>query len=208
MNTPRNSIVLPLLQSDLVTAPTKTAFLTRLEDKQKHYQPAFFSDLEFESLRLICARLLGEPASSQGSQSAALRYTVRQIDQRLAQRITDGWRFDALPGDGEAYKLGLALLNKGAADNFSTTLNQLNGAQIDQLLADMEANTLAKSAAQKFESALWFQELLAEVVECFYSHPDALDDIAYVGFSDAPGWKSVGLNQLAPREAAAKVEGK
>ena len=208
MNPSRKSIVLPLLQSDLVTTPTKTALQERLDDKRKQYQPAFFSESEFKSLNSICARLLGEPASPQGPQNAALQYTARQIDQRLTQRVTDGWRFDALPSDGEAYKLGIALLDHASSSAFATAFHQLNDEQIDQLLAAVEANTIAKAASETFDSALWFQELLAEVVECFYSHPEALDEIAYVGFSDAPGWNSVGMNQLAPREEAAKVEGK
>ncbi len=204
MSLHRQSIVLPLLQSDLVTAPTKAALEERLGNQDEPFAPAFFSESEFKVLASICARLLGEPLHSR---SAALQYTARQIDQRLARRITDGWRYDALPSDGDAYKTAIALLADAAAETFDADLTTLDDSQVDQLLALAADNQIGKNAQPRFNSALWFEELLAEAVECFYSHPDTLNEIAYVGFSDARGWDKVGINQLEPREAAAKVEG-
>ncbi len=198
------NIILPLLQSDLVTAPTKAVLEERLDNQDEPFAPVFFSESEFKVLASICARLLGEPLHSR---NAALQYTARQIDQRLARRITDGWRYEALPNDGDAYKTAIALLINAAAKTYTADFASLDDSQVDQLLALAADNQIGKNAQPRFSSALWFEELLAEAVECFYSHPDALNEISYVGFSDARGWDKVGMSQLEPREAAAKLEG-
>src|SRR2546423_330293 len=51
-----------------------------------------------------------------------------------------------------------------------------------------------------FDSRRFFEELLAESCERFYSHPLAFDEIGFVGFADAHGWQDFGLDVLAPRE--------
>jgi gluconate 2-dehydrogenase gamma chain len=49
----------------------------------------------------------------------------------------------------------------------------------------------------------FFEELLAEATECYYSHPVGADEIGFTGFADAHGWQRIGLNQLEPFEPRA-----
>jgi hypothetical protein len=42
---------------------------------------------------------------------------------------------------------------------------------------------------------LFFEELLAETIEIFYSFPLVQQEIGYVGMADAKGWSNIGLNQ-------------
>jgi hypothetical protein len=46
----------------------------------------------------------------------------------------------------------------------------------------------------------FFEELLAELTECYYSDPSAQEEIGYVGFADAHGWQALGLNELEAHE--------
>jgi hypothetical protein len=63
---------------------------------------------------------------------------------------------------------------------------------------DVEGGVWDTLPAQRF-----FEELLAEAVECYYSHPLAQEEIGYVGMADAHGWQAISLNRLEPWEPRA-----
>ena len=53
---------------------------------------------------------------------------------------------------------------------------------------------------QTLPAKRFFEELLAEAAENYYSHPLAQEEIGYVGMADLPAWERLGLNQLDDRE--------
>jgi len=54
-------------------------------------------------------------------------------------------------------------------------------------------------------AARFFEELLAEVVETYYAHPLAQEEIGYAGMADAPGWRAIGLDEREERDPARNV---
>ena len=91
---------------------------------------------------------------------------------------------------------------------------------VDHDCDDIGALFLLHGAVQRGEApgeswsvvpaARFFEELLAECVEGYYSAPAAQDEIGYAGFADAHGWQAVGVDQLQthePRSLPAETPG-
>jgi gluconate 2-dehydrogenase gamma chain len=177
-----------LLLSDLVTQPTRAALLPRLEvDKN---EPSFFTPDEFTILETVSARLI-----PQGFANLA-----GDIDARLAAGESDGWRYSVMPPDGEAYKLGLRGLEDSAQFQSGLSFKDLEAHQQDTLLESVQCGTIEGAIWQTLPPKRFFEDLLAELTELYFSHPLAQQEIGYIGFADAHGWQGVGLNQ--PNEVA------
>ncbi|GGK99601.1 gluconate 2-dehydrogenase subunit 3 family protein [Deinococcus radiotolerans] len=171
MSTDDRAAVEAALRGPAVTPPTRAALLARLNAR---YDRQYFTPAEFGQLRAAAVRLV--PHDPAELDLAGL------VDDRLHAGRTDGWRYaDSLP-DGDAYRALLAAL---PAD-FATLAP---GAQDEALRA---VQTRLPRA---------FEDLLAELVEGFVSHPLTSYRFGYAGFMDAPGWPQVGPNELEDREA-------
>ena len=183
-----------LLDGDLVTPPTRAALRARLDGRTT--PPTFLSPELFAVLQAVCARLAPQPKPDRQVDLAGL------VDARLATGPGDGWRYDALPADGEAYRLGLLALNQAAQTLGGSSFAALDGADQDRLIERCQRGELGDASWAGEPCALWFEELLAEVAEHYYAHPFAQDAIGYAGMADARGWTAVGLDQREPPEPA------
>jgi hypothetical protein len=56
------------------------------------------------------------------------------------------------------------------------------------------------------DGALYFEELLALVVDVYYAHPLASEEIGYIGMADAHGWQAIGLDQRETHEPVSVTE--
>lgn len=184
-----------LIQTALVTEPTRAALTTRLneEDDVESSTPRFFKQDEFATLRTVCARLI--PHAAAGRIAIAAR-----IDERLADGASNGWRYDVMPIDGDAYKAGLAGLNEAAHESHGVAFAALDHLQQDEILRLAQNKRATGANWEKVSPTRFFEELLTEATEIFYSHPRAQDEIGYAGYADARGWRRIGLNELEPWE--------
>ncbi|AQG81473.1 gluconate 2-dehydrogenase subunit 3 family protein [Spirosoma montaniterrae] len=172
-----------ILQTDLVTEPTRHVLTERLNAPRR--QPAFFTADEFALLRAICDRLI-----PQDDRSDAERVDIAGgIDERLTENKSNGWRYDEMPPDRDAYQLGLRGINQSAELVFGKPFVALSTEQQDSVLKAVQALDSPDSAWQTLPADRFFEELLAEAVENYYSHPLAQAEIDYVGFADAKGWE-------------------
>ncbi|AIZ62594.1 hypothetical protein PK28_00860 [Hymenobacter sp. DG25B] len=182
-----------LLQTDLVTEATRTALQARLE-ATVHYQPQFLDTDAYRLLRTVAARLLPQP------ERPAPLELAPAIDARLAEGRSDGWRYDVLPPDREAYRMGLGGINQAAQAQFQQDFLALDAAHQDAVLEQLAAGKAAGENWEQVNQGRFFEELLAELTENYYAHPLAQEEIGYVGMADVPGWTRIGLNELEPRE--------
>ncbi|OUJ76038.1 gluconate 2-dehydrogenase subunit 3 family protein [Hymenobacter crusticola] len=181
-----------LLATDLVTEATRTALAARLDAPL--YEPQFFDGVTYELLRAVAARLFPQPDRETPIELA------HAIDERLLKGESDGWRYEALPPDREAYRLGLGGINESAQLLFQHPFLSLSPEQQDAVLAAVQRAEAPGTTWETLPAQLFFEELLAELTENYYSHPIAQEEIGYVGMADVPGWHHLGLNNLDPRE--------
>ncbi len=182
-----------LLATDLVTGQTRRALQGRLE-REDTASPRYFDARSFATLQAVCALLIPQPERPNPIDLAGL------IDDRLADRMGDGWRYDALPPDGEAYILGLRGTDQTARALFGDDFAELDSSSRQAVLLAVQGGRPPGTIWQTLPAQRLFEELLAEVAEAYYSHPLAQEEIGYVGMADVPGWQAIGLDQLEARE--------
>ncbi len=187
-----------LLGTDQVTPATRAVLLERLTPAP--WQPKFFTDDELSLLKQVCNRLIPQPDRAEPV------IIADSIDERLAHGKTNGWRYDTMPNDGDAFRLGLRGIDETAQTTYNQPFLTLTDAEQDTVLLSVQRGNSGLSAIWKqLPAARFFEELLAEVTEIYYAHPLAQEEIGYVGMADAisatpPGWVRIGLNERDPRE--------
>lgn len=187
-----------LLDTDLVTPATRQALQDRLTATPQ--PPAFFTADEFTLLNRVCNRLIPQPDRTHPIDLTS------DIDQRLSAGKTNGWRYDAMPNDGDAFRLGLRGIDETAQTTYNQPFMTLTDAEQDNVLLSIQRGDEGLSDVwHQLPAARFFEELLAEVSEVYYAHPLAQEEIGYVGMADAvsanpPGWTKIGLNEHEARE--------
>jgi hypothetical protein len=183
-----------LLPSAHVSAATRAALTQRLADTGAAYTPQFLAPETYRLLEAVAARLLPQPERPVPIPLAPA------VDQRLAEGRADGWRYDALPPDREAYRLGLGGVQEIAKALFKADFEQLATNQQDEVLGALASGNPPGDTWQTLPAGRFFEELLAELTETYYAHPWAQDEIGYVGYADLPAWTKIGLNEKEARE--------
>jgi gluconate 2-dehydrogenase gamma chain len=186
-----------LLQTDFISPQTKMVLNARLAELDEKYEPVFFHEAVFKTLSAVADRLIPQVDTERYIDLAAA------VDRRLAEGKTDGWRYASMPPDSMCYRLGLTAIDELSTKNFSRQFNELEPSQQDEILLAVQQGNVAGDE-WKVLPHLFFEELLAELVEAYYSHPLAQEEIGYVGMADVHGWKHIGLNNLEPHEPQQK----
>lgn len=181
-----------LLDTDTVTDATRQALTGRLQAKPR--QPTFFTTDEFALLTCVVDRLIPQD-------NPAGRIDIAgSIDDRLTSKKSDGWRYDAMPNDQDAYRLGLRGTDESAVALYGAPFCDLTAEQQDAVLTAIQAGTPPGATWQQVPAGRFFEETLAEVVQNYYSHPLSQEEIGYVGMADVPTWQRIQLNELEARE--------
>jgi hypothetical protein len=145
----------------------------------------------------VCRALLDRLLACSGEQESA--WVFEMIDRRLADGTTDGWRYDDLPPDAEAWRRSLAELAQtpfmGLDPKAQTGL--LESIRTSEKFAGMPASRLW---------GLWMRYACT----AYYSHPSAWNEIGFGGPAYPRGYKSIGLDRREPwevKEAATQSRG-
>jgi gluconate 2-dehydrogenase gamma chain len=190
-----------LVETDFVTEATREVIKSRLAPDDApspaDSKPRFFDAETFETLRAACARLIPQADRARPVDLAGA------VDERLADGRCDGWRYSQMPPDGEAHRRGLHGLNESARAMFGMAFYELDASGQDEILLAVQRNQAQGQTWETLPAHRFFEELLAELTECYYSDPSAQDEIGYAGFADAHGWQALGLNELEAHEPRA-----
>lgn len=173
---PLSGSVIEILNSDRVTPATRKALLERL-NQPPVTTPVFFNEAEFHRLQFVCDRLIPQTDIEKID-------IAGQIDDRLAKQKTNGWRYNELPNDGEAYQLFLTGISQTAKALFDHSFDMIPVEQQATVLLAVQQGEATGPAWQQLPADRFFEELLAEAVEIYYSHPLAQQQIGYTGMAD------------------------
>ena len=178
-----------LLATDHLTPATRRVLRERLDASDGlAVAPRFFDAHEFRSLTAACDRLIPQHGRRPAIPLA------NALDDRLADRAGNGWRYATMPPDPLAYRLGLRGLDETARALLDApTFVALTGAQQDAVLGAVQDGAVTGGAWAEVSPTRFFEEFLADVAEAYYSHPAAQDEIGYAGYADAHGWQAVSL---------------
>jgi hypothetical protein len=156
---------------------------------------SFFSPLEQATAGALFDQLLGQTAEPKIP-------VLGLIDRRLALDETDGWRYDDMPDDGEAWHVTLAALDDDSQQNHGAAFHEVDETSqcaLVQAVQDCQGDWHDMAAPHVW--SLWTRYACA----AFYSHPWAWNEIGFGGPAYPRGYKALGENRLEPWEVRAST---
>lgn len=200
---PRTAPALPpayeaLLRSDRVSAHLREALLKRAEPDD----PAAPRSLDPHQFAILSAALDSVvPQAPEAFIDLAAR-----LDAMMANATGNGWRYEALPGDPDAYRAGLETLGDLAQDRFGQGFAELAREERDAILTDVEAGQAGfEDREGRFTAAqmvLWFEELRSDAVRHYVAHPATMARLGYSGIANGArggagftGFEKVGIGE-------------
>jgi Gluconate 2-dehydrogenase subunit 3 len=166
----------PLSQQDFWDSATRAVVLERL---QKPPAIRFFSDEEARMLEIVCDHVLPQDDRDQKYRIPIMPL----IDRRLYEKRTNGYRFEDMPPDGEAHRLGLQAINQMAREIFGPDFLQLDWLEQEELLRLIHDGKPkgARNIWARFPVLRYWELLVQDCVEIYYAHPWSWAEIGYGG---------------------------
>jgi hypothetical protein len=113
------------------------------------------------------------------------------IDSRLAEAETDGWRYEDMPEDGDAWRQSLRCLDDDATASRGSHFWALSLEDQRQVLEGIRTAGLWHGLPAGRMWNLWLRYACA----AFYSHPWAWNEIGFGGPAYPRGYANLGLNK-------------
>jgi hypothetical protein len=176
-------------------APTREVVRRRLEDV-----PAirFFTEEEARTLEAVAECIV--PQADRGITERIP--IVPWLDDKLAEDRRDGYRYETLPPQREAWRLGLAGIDQAAALMFGGGLAAIPPASRAEVLRRVEAGDPPGAAWRALEARRFFRDvLLISIVKTYYAHPTAWNEVGYNGPSSPRGHVRKRTGRVDPWEA-------
>jgi hypothetical protein len=166
-------------------------------------EPRFFTEKEWQTLCAVCDRIMPQPADR------APVPLPSYVDEKMADGMLDGYRYAAIPPQGDAWRRGLAALDQAAQERHGGAFHALRGEEQDALLRDMQQGLLAGEVWGGMPSKLFFEHrVIPDIVHAYYAHPTAWNEIGFGGPASPRGYVRMRLDRRDPWEAeeATRVE--
>jgi Gluconate 2-dehydrogenase subunit 3 len=145
----------------------------------------FFTDQEVRTLNAIAERILPQ-ADLLARQKVPI---VPWIDEKLYEDKRNGYRYEELPPQREAWRLGLAGIEEASRALFAgRTFCDLDALSQDVVLTHIERGRAPGDVWKKLPAKRFFTSvLLMTIVQTYYGHPLAWNEIGYNGPSSPRG---------------------
>lgn len=165
-----------LSQQDYWDEATRKVILQRVNEVP---QLRFFSPDQARLLTAICDRIIPQDDRDTEHRIPIVPF----IDERLHLGKIDGYRFETMPSDREAYQLGLQAIDAAAHDLHGAAFVDLSTAQQEEMLKRIhDGDPPSDHEVWKRMSVHRFWLLLVQdCVGVYYSHPFAWDEIGFGG---------------------------
>ncbi len=159
----------------------------------------FFSPDEARLLESVCARLL-----PQDDRDGAHRIPIVPfIDERLYAGRIDGYRFEDMPSDGDAYHLGLRGIQEIAEALGVAPFEAAEPLEQDRILKMLHDGVpvAGHEIWKRVPLKPFWSLLMRDVIEAYYAHPWAWDEIGFGGPAYPRGYMRLEHGRPEPWEA-------
>lgn len=173
----------------------------RLVDSRVRDVPpiGFFSAAEMPLMQCLCDHLL-----PQGDRQPEQRVPiVNYVDERLASGRIPGYRFDIMPPDGDAYRLGFAALDRIAQTARDTDFLGLDWDTQEALLKslhDAEPWPGAEEMWRQMPVHRWWALVMGDIASAYYAHPWGWDEAGFGGPAYPRGYMRLSHGEAEPWE--------
>lgn len=165
-----------LSQRKFWDAKTRQVVLDRLNNVP---EIRFFDPEQARLMQAICNRVLPQDDRDEEHKIPI----VPQIDKRLYEDSHDGYRYESMPPDREAFPMGMQAIDEIAMHEYGRSFVDLGPREQDEILRSLHrGNPSAGHEIWKRMSVHRFWMLLVtDCAEAYYSHPWAWDEIGFGG---------------------------
>lgn len=159
----------------------------------------FFSPAEVPLMQCLCDHLL-----PQGDREPERRVPIlNYLDERLAAGRIPGYRFEVMPPDGEAYRLGFQALDRMARTARGSDFLGLDWDSQEALLKalhDAEPWPGAEDVWSRMPVHRWWALVMGDIAAAYYAHPWAWDEIGFGGPAYPRGYSRLAHGEAEPWE--------
>src|SRR5437667_5012217 len=167
----------------------------------------FLTDAEVSTLEAVADRILPQPDRTKDQKVPIVPW----IDAKLFHDRRDGYRYEGMPPQREAWRLAIEGFDQTAQTLYGErAFLELDSARQDEVLRRIENGKAAGSAWERMSASRFFRSVLCvSVVKAYYSHPTAWSEIGYSGPSSPRGHVRIwigGVDPWEPTERPAKSD--
>jgi Gluconate 2-dehydrogenase subunit 3 len=155
---------------------------TRAEIEQRVYQVPPIRFFTQEELPLIAA--VSDCILPQDDRTPDRRIpVVNYIDERLFKNEISGYRYEDMPPDQEAHRLGLLAIDETARESYGAAFVELDRRSQELILKSIHDGQKlgAREIWERMSVNRYWQLLVGDCVSAYYAHPWAWDEIGYGG---------------------------
>jgi hypothetical protein len=149
-------------------------------DRVRNVPPfRFFSEEQARLLHAVCDRVL-----PQDDRDGDHRIPIApQIDKRLYEDRHDGYRYEDMPPDREAFALGLQAIDEMARANYDRPFVDLSPYNQDEILRSIHDGKPRRGSSvwERMPAHRFWMQLVQDCAEAYYAHPSAWDEIGFGG---------------------------
>jgi gluconate 2-dehydrogenase subunit 3-like protein len=118
---------------------------------------------------------------------------LEMIDARLAEAQTDGWHYEDMPPDGQAWRDSLRALDADARQSSGCGFAELSWPERTRLIQAM--HDLGDKPWHDLPAARVWSLWTRYAATAFYAHPWAWNEIGFGGPAYPRGYKNLGLDR-------------
>lgn len=165
-----------MAQKNYWETATRQVVEHRVKDTPKR---SFFTAPEFHFWTVVFEHLLPQTDRTEDRQIPL----VAPLDDRLAKNRTDGYRYEDMPEDRVAYRIGIEAIHDEARKQFDDDFLSLSYRQQDMVLEALhDGKPQSGSSIWKRMSVTRFWELiLSDAIKAYYAHPWSWDEVGFGG---------------------------
>ena len=112
-----------------------------------------------------------------------------------------GYRYENMPEDRQAYRMGLQGFDETAHHLFGTAFIDLQQAHQEEVLRQVAEGSPPGETWERLSAVLFFQLFMSDVITNYYAHPSAWAEIGFNGPASPRGHIRLRLNLHDPWEA-------
>ena len=162
----------------------------------------FFTEQEARTLAAVAERIVPQPERDE----AARVPIVPWVDEKLYEDRRDGYRYEELPPQREAWRLGLKGIDEASRALFDgKAFVELDPLSQDVVLRHVEGGNPPGDVWMRLPAERFFRSVLSiTIVKTYYAHPLAWNEIGYGGPSSPRGYVRKWEGGVDPWEAREK----
>ncbi|HLJ15561.1 MAG TPA: gluconate 2-dehydrogenase subunit 3 family protein [Bryobacteraceae bacterium] len=188
-----------LSQQKFWDAKTREVILDRVNNVP---EIRFFSPEEARLLKAVCDRVLPQDDRDESHKIPI----VPQIDKRLYENSHDGYRYEDMPPDGEAFQLGLRAIEEIAQHQYGCGFLEIGLREQDEILRSLHDGKppAAHEIWKRMAVHRFWMLLVSDCADAYYSHPWAWDEIGFGGPAYPRAYMRLERGEAEPWESKEK----